>query len=241
MITRLILIWNGIMSELFSDYAARHPKIFYRGLLAKQYKKREELLEVGGDALGHRNERHEELVTAQSQLAAINTKLAGAMRDQNVKLGAALLEKKKLLETQVAELTAQVAQLDKSYENFKEDLKAFNRHIANLQQEAVVNTARMKSAEAQAKIMDTLSGLSVDTEDQMLQDMRQRINSRVAQVQIRQEIDDVGNLDRQIRKEEASAEKSGFEAEFEAMMREQQAAQSTHAAQAPPADGGKQP
>lgn len=234
----LITILNGIMSALFSDYGANNPEVMYRGILDAKLKERAKLMSAAGVVMGSRNERRSQKATAERELADVNRRLAGALRDKQVEVGGLLLQKKTVLEKQIADLVPQVQQLDQSAENITHDIGQFNAQIIALKQEATVNTARMRSAKAQKKIMDMVAGLSVDTNDQMLQDLRQRIEAEVGEVQVRQEIDQVGNIERKLSRAEAATETSGFQAEFEAMIQQQEAAQGTHAAQAPPADGG---
>ncbi len=236
----LMTMFRGFMSIFFEDWAANNPEAAYRGILQERLEERAKLLAAAGQVVGERNARQTELNNTQRQLADVERKLTGAVRNNDVRVGALLLQQKEALTKQVGDLVPQVQQLNTAAENITHDIARFNTQIKALQQEAKVNTARLRSAKAQKRIMDMVGGLSVDTNDQMLESLRQRVEAEVGEVQVRQEIDTVSNIERQLQRAEASAEHSGYEAEFEAMRQQHLAQQGTHSAQTPPADGGKQ-
>jgi phage shock protein A len=237
----LATMLNGIMSLFIKDWAASNPEAAYEGILQDKLKERARLLSAAGQVVGERNARQTELNTVKRQLAEVERKITGAVRNNDTTVGALLLQQKEALTRQIGDLEPQVAQLNTAAENITQDIGRFNAQIKALKQEATVNTARIRSARAQKRIMDMVEGLSVDTDDQMLQGLRQRVEAEVGEVQVRQEIDTVGNIDRQLQRAEASAEHSGYEAEFEALRQQHLAQQDTHVAQTtPPSDGGKQ-
>ena len=206
-------MWRGFVSLFIRDLAVANPEMAYEGIIQQRKEERARLIAAAGAVVAERNKRAAELANAEQQLADAERKLAAAVRLNDKEVGALLVQQKANLERQRDTLRPQVEQLNTHVESVKQDIARYNRELLALQQEAKVNIARLRSAQAQKRIMDMIEGLSVRGDDQMLSSIRDSVEQHVGQVEVMKEIDESGNLERRLEKVSKDAERNAREAE----------------------------
>lgn len=237
----IAIMFNGFMNIFFKDWALSNPDAAYEGIIQSKLQEREKILEDVGAVRGQYNESKRNLTTAERELVGIERDILGAKRTRNVTLGAALLQQREAKVLQVAQYREENERLKGYMEDLMATTQRFNSDLIGITGRRKTNVARWRSSRAMAAIDDRMAGLAINTDDQMLEKLEEGIEAEIGAAEVRHELNTLANIDLQVAKAKAAASQSGYEAEFEEMIRQQDAAQNTHAAQTPPADtGGKQ-
>ena len=92
-----------------------------------------------------------------------------------------MLEKQETLETSIAKKREELAGISKQAEDSMEQLQQFEVEIQNLKREKDEMLAKEANADAQIKIQETLSSLSVDADIQALANVRESIEKKASQ------------------------------------------------------------
>ena len=234
-------MWRGFVSLFIRDLAVANPEMAYEGIIQQRKEERASLIAAAGAVVAERNKRAAELANAEQQLADAERKLAAAVRLNDKEVGALLVQQKANLERQRDTLRPQVEQLNTHVESVKQDIARYNRELLALQQEAKVNIARLRSAQAQKRIMDMIEGLSVRGDDQMLSSIRDSVEQHVGQVEVMKEIDESGNLERRLEKVSKDAEKNVADDEFARLRASFEGSQGVQEAKTPASDGNASP
>jgi phage shock protein A len=230
-------MWRGFVSLFIRDIAVANPEMAYEGIIQQRKQERARLVEAAGAVVAERNKRAAELANTEQQLVDVERKLAAAVRLNDKDVGGLLIQQKANLEKQRDTLKPQVEQLNTHVENVKQDIARYNRDLLALQQEAKVNVARLRSAQAQKRIMDMIEGLSVRGDDQMLSSIRDSVEQQVGQVEVMKEIDESGNLERRLEQVSKAAEKNVADDEFARLRAVFESSQGVQEAKTPASDG----
>ena len=99
-----------------------------------------------------------------------------------------LIQKKNLLDKEVAELKTELETAGKDAEGAKGALLQVQAEIKKLQSEKDNMLAKMESAKARVRIQEQLEGISVDAEVKALENVRTHIKNTVAQANLSQEL-----------------------------------------------------
>lgn len=207
-------MWRGFVSLFIRDLAVANPEMAYEGIIQQRKEERSRLVEAAGAVVAERNKRAAELANTEQQLVDVERRLAASVRMNDKEIGGLLIQQKANLERQRDSLKPQVEQLDSHVDNVKQDIARYNRDLIALQQEAKVNVARLRSAQAQKRIMDMIEGLSVRGDDQMLSSIRDSVEQKVGQVEVMKEVDEAGNLERRLEQVSKAAEQNVADDEF---------------------------
>src|SRR5207248_5861681 len=108
-----------------------------------------------------------------------------------------LIQKKNVLEKEVAELKADLETSSKDADSAKSSLMNVQGEIKKLKAEKDNMLAKMASAQARIRINDQLEGLSVDAEVKALDNVREHIKNTVAQANLGKELSE-SNLDQRL-------------------------------------------
>lgn len=219
-------LWRGFWSLWVRDLAVANPEAAYAGVVADLKEKREKLLKAASSVIGQRDRTQGEFDSVSAELAKTERELKGAVAKNLRDAGALLLKKKTQLETRKTELQAMLGRLNEDSERVKRDVRSFEKEIRGVQEEARRNIARLRSAQAMNKLNAMLDGLSVDSASQMLEGIRESINTEVARVNLSREIGE-GNLDDQLAQAREAGEKAEAEDAFAVLRQQFEASQGT--------------
>lgn len=229
-------LWRGFVSLFIEDIAKANPEAAYAGVIQDMTGRRQKLLDAASKVVALRNQKQGEFDRVSRELAQVERDLKGAITRNLRDAGKLLVRKKDQLVRQKTQLEAELVKANGMSEDVKRDLKKFDGEIRALRDEARVNVARLRSAQAMNRVQDMISGLSVDGSMQMLEGLRGSIEAEIAKVDVQREIAST-NLDEQLDVAREAGEAAAGEAEFDALRAQFEAQQGT-ATVATPAGAG---
>ena len=179
--TRLSNLFHGFLNLWISDVEKEHPEIAYENAINSMVEKYSKLKRATAAIIRRRDELHERF-TSQS------TDLETAVQTAKDDLGLILIQKKNLLEKEVAELKTDLETAGKDADSAKAALLQVQAEIKKLKAEKDSMLAKMQSAQARVKIQEQLDGLSVDAEVKALDTVRTHIKTTIAEANLGQEL-----------------------------------------------------
>jgi phage shock protein A len=185
---RLSNLWKGFVSLWISDVEKEHPEIAYENAINSMIGKYSQLKKATAAIIRRREELAERLQVQNRELAQINADLNTALETNQDDLAVVLIQKKNLLEKEVAELKVDVDAALKDADSAKASLTSVQNEIKKLKAEKDSMLAKMASAQARVRIQEQLDGLSVDAEVKALDNVREHIKNTIAQANLGAEL-----------------------------------------------------
>jgi phage shock protein A len=185
---RLSNLFRGFMNLWISDVEKEHPEIAYENAIASMIEKYTKLKRATAAIIRRRDEIQERFGTQSNELAQVSQDLEVAVQTGKDDLALILIQKKNLLEKEVAELKADLETAGKDAESAKNALLQVQAEIKKLKAEKDSMLAKMESAKARVRIQEQLDGLSVDAEVKALDNVRGHIKNTIAQANLSQEL-----------------------------------------------------
>lgn len=185
---RLGNLWKGFVSLWISDIEKAHPEIAYENAINSMIEKYSKLKKATAAIIRRREELSERLTTQTKELAQITADLNVAVETGQDDLAVVLIQKKNLLEREVAELKADLEGAQKDADSAKAALMNVQGEIKKLKAEKDTMLAKMQSAQARIRIGEQLEGLSVDAEVKALDNVREHIKNTIAQANLQSEL-----------------------------------------------------
>lgn len=225
----LATLWKGFVSIFISDIAKANPEAAYEGIIQNRLEEGQKLVKAAGELRGQLNIRRAELAKAEREFKETEAALTVAVRQNKGQVGSVLIRKKEALAKQLTDLRPRVAQLEEADKRIKAQTAEFNRKIVELREKAKINVARLRSAQAQKRIMDMIDGLSIRGDDQMERAIDESVEATIGEVEVRSEVAG-GNLDAELAQVQQEAAQSIGEDEFAALRAQYEASQGATAA-----------
>ena len=176
-----------------------------------------------------RNKTENELEAMIKDLETVNLELEGATPGKK-RLVQCCLKNKSLWKRVLQTKERNSAGISKQAEDSMEQLQQFEVEIQNLKREKDEMLAKEANADAQIKIQETLSSLSVDADIQALANVRESIDKKAAEAKVGAELAD-NNLDNKLANLREEGAKSRARAKFEAARQARLAKESGQTAQ----------
>lgn len=186
--SRLANIFRGFFSQVIGGVERDNPSIVYENAINGMLTKYNNAKNAVAAILANRNKAEKRLKTAEDELTQVNADLDAAIATDADDLAEILIQKKDELEKSVATAKADLESLSEQAESNKQMLLQFQAELNNLKRERDENIARHATAQAQIQVQDQLSGLSVESEIQALQGVRDGIENTVAKAQLNREL-----------------------------------------------------
>ncbi len=186
--SRLGNLWKGFVSLWISDVEKEHPEIAYENAINSMIEKYSALKKATAAIIRRREDISARLDSQQKELAQITADLGTAVETNQDDLSVVLIQKKNILEKEVADLRADLDAAGKDAEAAKTSLMAVQNEIKKLKAERDNMLAKMASAQARVKIQEQLDGLSVDAEVKALDNVREHIKNTIAQANLGAEL-----------------------------------------------------
>src|SRR2546423_1586705 len=180
MLKRLANLWRGFVSLWISDIEKEHPEIAYENAINSMIEKYSLLKKTTASIIRRREDVSERLSTQSKELAQVTGDLATAVETGQDDLSLLLIQKKNMLEKEVAELKAEMETSSKDADTAKGSLMSVQGEIRKLKAEKDNMLAKMASAQARIRINQQLEGLSVDAEVCEQDKVREHIKNVVA-------------------------------------------------------------
>src|SRR4051812_18763549 len=185
---RLSNLWKGFVSLWISDIEKEHPEIAYENAINSMIEKYSLLKKATAAIIRRREELSERLTSQTKELAQVSADLSVAVETNQDDLAIVLLQKKNMLEKDVADLKGDLDSASKDADSAKSSLISVQTEIKKLKAERDTMLAKMASAQARLRINEQLDGLSVDAEVKALDNVREHIKNTIAQANLGAEL-----------------------------------------------------
>ena len=185
---RLSNLWTGFISLWLEDIEKAQPEIAYENAVQSMTDKYVKLKRATAAIIRRRDELSERYTGQSTELAQINQDLETAVQTAKDDLGLILIQKKNVLEKEVADLKNDLASAGKDADSAKAALLQVQAEIKKLMAEKDTMLAKMESAKARVRIQEQLDGLSVDAEVKALENVRTHIKNTIAEANLGQEL-----------------------------------------------------
>jgi len=185
---RLSNLFHGFLNLWISDVEKEHPEIAYENAINSMIEKFSKLKRATAAIIRRRDEIQERLRTQSTELAQVSQDLEVAVQTARDDLALILIQKKNILEKEVAELKADLESAAKDAESAKAALLQVQTEIKKLKAEKDSMLAKMQSAQARVRIQGQLDGLSVDAEVKALDNVRTHIKTTIAEANLGKEL-----------------------------------------------------
>src|SRR5260370_10810298 len=186
--SRLSNLWKGFVSLWISDLEKEHPEIAYENAINSMIEKYSQLKKATAGIIRRREDVSERLGTQGKELQQVTADLNTAVETNQDDLAIVLIQKKNILDKEVAELKADLDSASKDAESAKSSLMGVQSEIKKLKAEKDTMLAKMASAQARLRIQEQLDGLSVDAEVKALDNVREHIKNTIAEANLGTEL-----------------------------------------------------
>jgi phage shock protein A len=187
---RLANLWHGFLTLLVSGAERKNPEIAYGNAIDSMVEKYAALKQATGSLIARREELQQRHDAREKELAQTQADLNAAVESGQDDLALMLIQKKTALETEVAELHADMQAAINDTDTAKASLLQVQAEIKKLKSEKDMMMVKLQSAQARIRIQEQLEGLSVDSEVQALDNVREHIRSTVAQATLGNELNE---------------------------------------------------
>jgi phage shock protein A len=185
---RLSNLFSGFLNLWISDVEKEHPEIAYENAIGSMIEKYTKLKRATAAIIRRRDEIQERYTRQSTELAQVSQDLDVAVQTGKDDLALILIQKKNLLDKEVAELKSDLETGAKDADSAKAALLQVQSEIKKLQAEKDNMLAKMESAKARVRIQEQLDGLSVDAEVKALDNVRGHIKNTIAQANLGKEL-----------------------------------------------------
>jgi phage shock protein A len=185
---RLSNLFSGFLNLWISDVEKEHPEIAYENAISSMVEKYTKLKRATASIIRRRDEIQERLATQSTELEQVSADLEVAVQTAKDDLALILIQKKNLLDKEVAELKGDLEMAAKDADSAKAALLQVQAEIKKLRAEKDNMLAKMESAKARVRIQEQLDGLSVDAEVKALDNVRTHIKNTIAQASLGKEL-----------------------------------------------------
>jgi len=185
---RLSNLFRGFLNLWISDVEKEHPEIAYENAITSLIEKFSKLKRATAAIIRRRDEIAERLSTQSTELAQVTQDLDVAVQTAKDDLALILIQKKNILDKEVAELKAELESAAKDADSAKAALLQVQAEIKKLKAEKDTMLAKMESAKARVRIQEQLDGLSVDAEVKALDNVRNHIKNTISEANLGQEL-----------------------------------------------------
>lgn len=186
--SRLGNLWRGFISLWIADIEKEHPEIAYENAINSMVEKYTKLKKATAAIVRRREETNLRHQNHAKELEQVNADLGVAIESGQDDLAVILLQKKNVLEKEVADITAERDSSAKDADSAKASLLQVQSEIKKLQAERDSSLAKLANAQVKVKIQEQLEGLSVDAEVKALDGVREHIRTQIAAAQLGEEL-----------------------------------------------------
>jgi phage shock protein A len=185
---RLSNLWRGFLSIWISDQEKAHPEIAYENAINAMVEKYAGLKRATAGLIRRREEISLRSSQQNRELAQVTADLDTAVATNQDDLAMVLIQKKQQLEQDVAALKGELDVAMKDADSAKSSILQVQGEIKKLKGEKDQMMARLASAEAKLRISSQLDGLSVEADVKALENVREHIQTVVAEANLNAEL-----------------------------------------------------
>lgn len=197
--SRMTNLWKGFVSVWVTDVEKKHPEIAYENAITGMITKYTRLKSATAAIIRRRDDVTARLTQMTGELNQAKQDLETALSTNQDDLAIVLIEKKNVLEQEVASLNDELNQAKADADDAKSSLMAVKSEISKLKAEKDRMLAKMQSAQARIQVQEQLEGLSVDAEVRALDTVRDHIKNQISEANLGKELRDT-DLDQRLAK-----------------------------------------
>lgn len=220
--SRLGNLARGFLSLFVSGIEQQHPEIAYENAINTMVEKYNKLKNATAGLIRLREDAAERLQKAQAQQHELSAMLEQALAEGQDDLAVELIERKDVIDAEIASLQVEMEAAQKDVETAKNALTEVKAEIAKLKAEKERMLAKMQSAQARVRIQDQLEGLSVDSELRALENVRTGIKDTIAKAKLGDELRE-SDLDVRLKSLRENSSRSSARNKLETLKKERAA------------------
>jgi phage shock protein A len=195
-------LWNlvkGFFSLFVSKVETEHPEIVYQNSIDSITTKAVQLRQAAAAIIRRRDEIEDRYETKAREAKEIEAQLLVAINNGDEEIGTLLVEKKDLLDSEIADLTVEMEQARTDANDVKSALLKIQSEREKLVAEKDRMIGKLASAQARVKIQEQLDGLSLDSDVKALDNVRTHIKNKIAEASLGKELSE-SSLDSRLEK-----------------------------------------
>lgn len=195
---RLRGLIQGMFRSWIRDRESESPRAVYEQAIAERTRQYSELKQAVAGILYMRNKLEAEIRERRLEIAALHEDIRRAVKRGDDEVAVVLIQRKDARMGEVEHAEHELQKLRSEADDAKENLARFREEIRNLEREKVRVLATIANAQARRRIQAALEGLSVESDMQALENVRQHVAQLVTEGRLDRELVDEG-LEQRIR------------------------------------------
>jgi phage shock protein A len=192
LVGRLKHLLEGIFATWVRDRETRSPEAVYEQAIRERTNQYRDLKQAVAGILYMRQKLEREIRERRTELTRLQADIARAVRRGDDEVALVLIPQKESLIQELQRVEEELKQVREEVEGAKANLIRFRASIRTLEREKVRALATIASAQARARIQEALRGLSVDSDVQALEAVREHISRLVTENRLDGELEDEG-------------------------------------------------
>lgn len=217
-VTRVLNLLRGLAVRWIGRREHRHPEAVYAAAIEARRDQYGKLRQAAAGVLYMRSKLGRQLERESGDLTQLGRQLDLAVERDDDEAALALIARREVVVGEVTRLETELGELTREADGAKENLIAFQREIARLQEERTRMLARLANARARLHLQTTLSGVTPEADVRALEEVRDHVERLAVEARISRELGDSELAQRLGRIREAEAE-SGARAQLEELKR----------------------
>ncbi|HRH42173.1 MAG TPA: PspA/IM30 family protein [Pyrinomonadaceae bacterium] len=195
-------VWNlikGFFGLFVSKVEQEHPEIVYQNSIDSLTQKAVQLRQAAAAIIRRRDEIEDRYENKAREAKEIEAQLTVAVNNGDEEIGTLLVEKKDVLDSEIADLTVEMEQARADANDVKSALLKIQGEREKLVAEKDRMVGKLASAQARVKIQEQLDGLSLDSDVKALDNVRTHIKNKIAEANLGKELSE-SSLDARLEK-----------------------------------------
>lgn len=185
---RFFSLIGGKVSRWIKARETRDPEAVYEAAITERMRRYRQLKQAAAGVIYMRNKLSRELHEKTVEMDEVAEQLLAAVDINEDQCAILLIQRKDGLEAECQRLREELSQLTVEAEEAKRNLTAFHDEIEQLKVEKVRMMARLKNAQARARIQHALDALSYEEDVRALEEVREYIQRTLAATGINREL-----------------------------------------------------
>ncbi len=192
-------LFQGLLRTWLRDREAESPRAVYEQAIAERGRQYRELKQAVAGILYMRNKLEAEIRERRVEIAALHEDIRRAVKRDDDAAAMELIQRKEDRLNELAHAEQELEKVRSGAEESKGNLARFREEIRNLEREKVRMLATIANARARRRIQVALEGLSVESDLQALENVRQHAAELATEARLDKELGGDEGLDRRIR------------------------------------------
>ena len=190
--SRLHSLVSGFFGLWLKDRETSSPQIVYEQAINDRVRQYAQLKQAVAGILYMRNKLEAETQERRRELSRAQSLIKRAVQDGDDELAVRMIEQKDLLLGDIERDRRELQDVENEVEAAKANLITFRGEIRALEREKVRMMAQLANAQARKRIQEAIDGLSVDSDMQALENVREHVSRLRAEGNIERELGDEG-------------------------------------------------